>query len=238
MRQLIAKDQGEIAFLREVYSKREPGDTDAWSPLHSDLELWHPVRLLIEACWSLRQIPKPLERIRVLDVGCGVGRSSRLLVDLGIKPNHVLGIDFRESAIAYAQQVNPAIRFRCISDLEDWPNEEFDLAVQCTVFSSIPSVSLRRQTATLMERSIGKMGYIFWWDGLRANDFAGGDNLDPTELFLHRKLISFRKVALQPDVQYCFRPLRGLAPWLSFILSPFGHRPTHAIALFGPVEKP
>jgi hypothetical protein len=168
---------------------------------------------------------------------CGVGRSSRLLVDLGIRPNNVLGIDLRKSAIAYAKQINPAMRFQYISSLEDWPIEKFDLAVQCTVFSSIASIPLRRSTAALMEQSVGKSGYILWWDNLRANDFAGGDDLDPTKLFPRRKLISFRKVALQPDVQDCFRPLRGLNGLLSSILSSFGHRRTHSIALFGPPEE-
>ena len=186
---------------------------------------------------SLRWIPRSLEAIQVLDVGCGSGRSSRLLVDLGIKPSNLLGIDFRESAIRYARQMNPAIRFRHILGLEDWPTESFDLAVQSVVFSSIPSVSLRRQTAALMDRSVGKTGYILWWDSLRAHDFAGGDGLEPAEFFENRKLISARKVALRPDVAECIRPFRGLGRWLSLSLDKFTYRPSHCIALFGPCEE-
>jgi SAM-dependent methyltransferase len=226
---MSTQDQGAIAAIRQVYSQREP--------LHSDLELWHRARLLIEASRSLRQILRPLETIQVLDVGCGVGRSSRLLVDLGVKPSNLLGIDFRESAIAYARQINPAIRYRQISGLEDWPAEGFDLAVQCTVFSSIPSVSLRRRTAALMERSVGKIGYILWWDLLRANDFAGADVLEPAEFFVGRKLINARKVALQPGLSECIRTSRSIGRWLSFTLEKLANRPTHSIALFGPCEE-
>jgi SAM-dependent methyltransferase len=229
--------QGDLTTIRQAYSKLEPAGTDGWSPLHSDVELWHRARLLIEACRSLRQIPKSIETLQVLDVGCGVGRSSRLLVDLGVKPSNLLGIDFRETAVVYARQMNPAIRFQHIPRLEDWPVEEFDLAVQCTVFSSIPSGSLRRQTAALMERSVGKMGYILWWDLLTALNFAGGDKLDPAELFPFRKLIDARNVTLQPDMHECFGRIRGIGPWLSFVLSRFGHHPTHTIALLGSIKE-
>jgi SAM-dependent methyltransferase len=183
----------------------------------------------------VREIPIPVASLRVLDVGCGVGRSTRLLVDLGAGPNNVLGIDFRESAIEYAREINPAIRFKHIVDLEDWPQEEFDLAVQCTAFSSIPGNSLREKSAALMEKSVGENGYVLWWDILKANEFAGGDQLDPTKLFASRKLLGLKSVSLQPNVADSIRPLRGLGPRLASALRRFCYQPTHCIALFGPI---
>ena len=234
---MSSQDQSEIEAIRSLYSQREPPNSDAWSPLRSELELWHRARLLVEACRSLRQLPQPLETAQVLDVGCGVGRSSRMLIDLGVKPSNLLGIDLRETAISYARQMNPAISFRHMAALDDWPTENFDLAVQCTVFSSIPKTALRKRTAALMDRSVGQRGYILWWDRVRANDFAGGDVLDPVALFPRRKLICLREVPLRPSVQDCFRRLRGFGPWFSSLLSTFGHHPTHAVALLGPIEE-
>jgi SAM-dependent methyltransferase len=230
------KNDPDIVAIRHMYSEFEGPNQDTWSPLHNDTELWHRVRLLLEACRMVRKIPIPLASLKVLDVGCGVGRSTRLLVDLGANPNNVLGIDFRQSAIQYAREINPAIRFRHIVDLEEWPQEEFNLAVQCTVFSSIPGKALRKQSATLMEQSVGENGYILWWDSLKANQFAGGDQIDPTKLFSSHKLLALRSVSLRPNVEDCVRPLRGLGPSLASALRRFCYRPTHCIALFGPIE--
>jgi SAM-dependent methyltransferase len=223
-----------IATIRNVYSELEGPNEDTWSPLHNDVELWHRVRLLLEACRMIRMIPIPLAFLKVLDVGCGVGRSSRLLVDLGVNPCNVLGIDFRKSAIDYACAINPAIRFKHIVNLEDWPREGFNLAVQCTAFSSIPGRALREKAAALMEQSVREDGYIFWWDILNANAFAGGDQIDPEELFGSHKLLALRKVSLQPNAEDCIRPMRGIGPRLAWALRRFCYPRTHCVALFGP----
>jgi SAM-dependent methyltransferase len=227
-------EQLQIEAIRTLYSKMEPPDCDAWSPLHKDLELHHRVRLTLEACRALRRIPKQANQLMALDVGCGVGRSGRLLVELGIPPDNILGIDVRDSAIEFARRVNPAIRYRALHDLTDWPLERFDLCIQCTVFSSIPGIELREETARLMDRSVSHDGYIFWWDTLIANGFAGGDRLDPLRFFPNRAVLYSREVSLLPEISDAIRPLRGMGRILSALLKPCGHEATHLAALFGP----
>jgi SAM-dependent methyltransferase len=167
----------------------------------------------------------------VLDVGCGVGRSSRLLVELGVSPQNLLAIDVRESAIIDARQRNPAIRFRHIADLSEWPRESFDLVVQCTAFSSLPGPKIREQTASLMERSIDDGGYIFWWDLLIANVFAGGEMLDPGSLFPGFKPLRERHVSIFPDLSDSLRRLRRIGNWISSAQTPLTHSSTHLVAL-------
>jgi SAM-dependent methyltransferase len=225
-----------IATLHQVYARDEPAGTDTWSPLHDDIEMWHRARLLVEACQCLRLIPNPIENLQVLDVGCGVGRSSRLLVDLGISPQNLLAIDFRESAIVDARQRNPAIRFRHIADLSQWPRESFDLIVQCTAFSSLPGQEIRKQTASLMETSIGDGGYIFWWDLLLANTFAGGERLDPASLFPRFQHIRERQVSIYPELSESLRRLRRIGNWIRSAGTPLTHRPTHLVALMQKAE--
>ena len=225
------EEKEAFATLYEAYAWLEPAGVDRWSPLHDDLEMWHRVRLLVEACRCLRLLPNPIESLRVLDVGCGVGRSSRLLVDLGVSPQNLLAIDLRESAVLYAQQRNPAIRFRYIADFSEWPTERFDLVVQCTAFSSLPGLNVRKQTASLMARSIGASGYILWWDLLRANPFAGGGMLDPTSLFPRFRLLRERRVSVYPDLSDSLRRLRRVGYWISLGLPLLTHSPTHLIAL-------
>ena len=80
--------------LLKEYERLEPPGTDAWNPLHNDVEFWHRVRLFIALGWALRQIPISIQKLKVLDVGCGVGRSTRTLLEFGVMPENILGIDF------------------------------------------------------------------------------------------------------------------------------------------------
>jgi SAM-dependent methyltransferase len=234
----VAEEDGALATMLEIYSRREPAGTDTWSPLRTEEEMWHRVRLLIEVCRCLRRIPHSIETLHVLDVGCGIGRSSRLFVDLGVRPENLLGIDLRQSAIDDARRWNPAIRFRHIANPSEWPSESFDLVAQCTAFSSLPGPELRRQTAALMERSVGEGGYIFWWDLLRANPFAGGEVLDPKSLFPRFRSVRERRVSLYPDLSDSIRRLRGIRNWISLALSPLTYSPTHLVTLMHQARCP
>lgn len=159
--------------LLTEYERLEPTGTDAWNPLHDDHELWHRVRLFIALGWALKQIPISIEKLKVLDVGCGVGRSTRTLLEFGVMPKNILGIDLRSSAISYAQSLNPGISFQMVRRLEDWPSPgTFDLVMQCTVFTSILGMERRISVAEQMEKSVHDEGYIFWWDGQWAANFC------------------------------------------------------------------
>jgi SAM-dependent methyltransferase len=186
---------------------------------------------MVEACQALQLVPSPIENLQVLDVGCGVGRSSRLLVDLGISPQNLLAVDFRESAIVDARRTNPAIGFRHIADLSEWPKRRFDLVVQCTAFSSLPGPKLRKQTASLMERSIGDGGYIFWWDLLHANPFADGAELDPKSFFPLLKPLRERRVSIYPELSESLRMLRRIGNWISLARTPLTYPATHLVCL-------
>jgi 2-polyprenyl-3-methyl-5-hydroxy-6-metoxy-1,4-benzoquinol methylase len=73
---------------------------------------------------------------RVLDVGCGRGRWSRLLRDNGA---HVVGIDVSEDAIRLNQANIPGARFikQDVLDM-DFAAGSFDVAVSVTVLQHVP----------------------------------------------------------------------------------------------------
>jgi len=221
--------------LLSQYEALEPAGADTWNPLRNDLELWHRTRLLVELARALKALPSPLEETRVLDVGCGIGRSTRSLLEFGLRPENIMGIDLRSTAIEQARRLNPAIRFHTVNGFDDWPLEsEFDLCLQCTVFSSIPGVERRQMTARMMGKAVGSKGYIFWWDRLTANDFAGSDPLDPAAFFADRRPLSLRRVSLWPCVEESLRPLHGLRNVLAPVFGRLGYPRTHVAAVFGP----
>lgn len=224
-----------VEELRSVYRELEPPGVDTWNPVtRGDLELWHRVRLLVEATRAVRAIGQDPGKMRVLDVGCGVGRSSRLLVELGFLPESIVAIDLREDPILLAKRLNPAIRHVAIKSLADWPPEPFNLCIQCTAFGSLPGISTREETAGLMERSVGPAGYIYWWDGLRANGFAGGDALNPFGLFSGRSVVFARDLSLYPSLEEAADSLPRGARFARKFLRLLPSKKTHQSILFGP----
>lgn len=92
---------------------------------------------------GFRDLPKILEENvkgrEVLDVGCGSGRSTRFLRDLGY---NVLGIDTSEEMILKAREVDPVSDYRLINDeTKEWPidGKRFDLIMFSFVLLEISS---------------------------------------------------------------------------------------------------
>jgi SAM-dependent methyltransferase len=218
--------------LIDEYSSREPDGSDTWNPLRNEKELWHRVRLFIALGWALEQIETPITQLKVLDVGCGVGRSTRALLEFGVRPENVVGIDLRPAALIHAKQVNPALTFHTVNGVDRWPApQSFHLCMQCTVFSSIDGYERRLVVAQMMERMTIPGGYIFWWDRIKANTFAGKDELNPFTLFNRSTLIGQRLVSLRPTFSEAVHS-KYLIPFLGFFEKHFGHAPTHLMALF------
>lgn len=92
---------------------------------------------------GFRDLPNILKKyvkgMNVLDVGCGSGRSTRFLRDLGY---NVIGIDVSESMIKTAKEQDEVSDYRLIvSENEEWPleNEKFDLIMFSFVMLELSS---------------------------------------------------------------------------------------------------
>lgn len=225
---------GMFASLREEYRARYHPGPELWNPLHSEQELWHRIRLFEALRWGLRHLAIDVKNARVLDVGCGMGQSTRMLLEFGVQPPNVLGIDLLDGFASYAQTLNPALRIGVVGDVETWPSPgQFDLCMQCTAFSSIKEADARRVTAAHMEDMIVEGGRLFWWDSLRTQPFAGGAALDPRELFKRSRLIGYREVCLRPSFAEACQAQGSTARVLCGILQRiWGFRATHRAAVF------
>ena len=96
---------------------------------------------------------------KAIDFGCGTGRSTRFVRQLGF---HVVGVDIAPEMIAKASQVDPAGDYRLVKDddLSEFQAGSYDLALSMFTFDNIPGlatkVRLFRDLGALLNAS-GKM---------------------------------------------------------------------------------
>jgi SAM-dependent methyltransferase len=214
--------------LLAIYDSLEPGCTDTWNPLQNDWELAYRLSLFFCATTALRLIDRPVSTLKVLDFGCGNGRSSRMYVDLGLRPEQIIGLDLRKGAVDRAKASNPAIEFVTYDGNEiPFPDGTFDWISCSTVFSSIATRETRREVAGQIQRKLKSGAFAFYFDMVRANTFAGSDKISPLELFS----------ALDPSYHYKFSSRQFLPGIARHVLRAARHgfigraNPTHEALL-------
>jgi SAM-dependent methyltransferase len=100
----------------------------------------------------------------VLEVGCGTGRWSKLLRDLGA---HVVAVDLSEEAIARNARTISGIDFRAGDFLEvELPLGGFDLAVSVTVFQHLP-FEQQEQAAAKVAAALRQGGHALLLENIR-----------------------------------------------------------------------
>jgi SAM-dependent methyltransferase len=110
---LAAQAHG-MSFVEQIledYRDLEPDQSDSWNPVGSKFQLGYRLNLFFALARALQRSERPLHELRVLDLGCGNGRSARMYLDMGLHPEQISGLDLRSGAIALARKLNPAIRF-------------------------------------------------------------------------------------------------------------------------------
>lgn len=191
------------------YATMEPDESDTWNPVGSDTELEYRLSFLFGLTKCLELCDIPLTQLRVLDIGCGTGRSTRLYIDLGLRPDQLMGLDVRPGTVALAKRLNPAISFQTYDGRAiGFPSGSFNWIQLGTVFSSIADHGHRAHVAAQAMAQLRSGGYLCYLDRWRANEFAGGDVLQPEALFA-----PLRTVWASPlRAHQCFPTIRH--PWL------------------------
>lgn len=198
------------------YQKLEPGESDTWNPLKDDFELFYRLSFFYSLTKALRLIDLPIESLKVLDMGCGNGRSARVYIDLGLKPKQIVGVDLRSSSIALAKKLNPAIQFETYDGTHlPFADNYFNFINISGVFSSIKSKESRQNLIQQVCQKLEKGGHVFYYDLYRANGFAGGDLLVPKKLFSNFKIIwhspmhSLKFISLDEKIRNLISSIRG-----------------------------
>ncbi len=84
-------------------------------------------------------IGEHVEGTKALDFGCGTGRSSRFLRDLGLDP---VGVDIAENMLVQARELDPEGDYRLVpdGDLSALTPGTFDLVLSTFTFDNVPAM--------------------------------------------------------------------------------------------------
>lgn len=154
----------EAAAVVQRYARRgEPGRYSLLQP-----DVWQTVqerqrallRLLVRLGFT------DVERLRVLEVGCGAGGNLLEWLRLGVAPEHLAGVELLPQRHAIARQVMPASVTLWQGDASTLAIEpgSRDIVCQHTVFSSLLDDAFAQRLAAAMWQWVAPGGGVLWYD--------------------------------------------------------------------------
>jgi len=172
-----------------------------------------------------------LNKVKILEIGCGTGYWLREFIKWGAKPEHMTGLDLLPDRIEQAKKsCPPATKLYCgNAERLAFADSTFDLVLQSTAFTSILDRGLKQRVAGEMLRVLRDDGLILWYDYFVNNpwnpDVRGVKKQEIKELFPACNT-NLRRITLAPPIA------RWLAPrsWLmAHLLERFSPLCTHYI---------
>lgn len=161
-----------------------------------------------------------LEKLRVLDVGCGSGGHLRRMAEFGVSPANCFGVDLFPKSLCGARRLNPNIHFvEAHGARLPFGDETFDLVFQYTMLTSVLDVRLRGEIVSDMRRVLRSGGYLIWYDFAYSNPRnpnVRGIGRKEIRQLLHGFRINLRRVTLAPPIG---RPAAKVAPLLYRLLA-------------------
>lgn len=187
------------------YDVLEPDEADTWNPVKSEYEVSYRLSLLYCTAKAMSLSQLPLETVKLLDVGCGNGRSTRMYIDLGLRPEQLIGLDLRPGTISLAQKLNPAIQFISYGG-EGLPfaDQAFNWIAMAGVISQIEALPSRHELITEVHHKLLPGGFVYVFDKYRASNMVGGGEVKLRQYFPGDR---FKLVWYQPIKSYQFMPV-------------------------------
>jgi SAM-dependent methyltransferase len=168
----------------------------------------------------------PLDKKKILEIGCGSGYWLREFIKWGAQPENIAGVDLLSHRVAEAKKRCPeAVQVQCGSAAElAFPNNTFDVVLQFTVFTSVLDSGMKQQIASEMLRVVKSDGLILWYDYSVNNPWnsnvRGVKKQEISQLFPGCR-IQLQRVTLAPPLLRLLAPyswlacyLLGKVPWL------------------------
>ncbi len=216
----------ELDRIAERYARRDAGDR--YSLLRPEVwQMWQERQRALLKLLATR--PGQPGDWRATEVGCGAGGNLLDLLRVGLRPEHLTGIELLPDRLVAARAALPE-RVRLLAgdaasaDVE--PGSQ-DLVFQSTVFSSILDDALQQRVADAMWRWLKPGGAVVWYDftvnNPRNRDVRGVPMGRVRELFPAGRFTACR-VTLAP-------PLARAMPWAYSLLNAMPWLRTHRLIL-------
>jgi ubiquinone/menaquinone biosynthesis C-methylase UbiE len=126
-------------------------------------------------------IGEHVEGRKAVDFGCGTGRSTRFLRELGFE---VVGVDIAENMLARARELDPQGAYRLVQDgdLSGFAESTFDLVTAVFTFDNIPTMEKKVALFRSLKRLLKAGGrivnlvsspeiYVNEWASFSTKDF-------------------------------------------------------------------
>lgn len=212
----------EAARIAAAYARRtDPGRYSSFNLAH--LLAQQETERAILALLRPRVAGRDLAGLRALDVGCGGGYWLRRMIDWGLAPANLCGLDIQPERVERARVSLPAACDLRAGDARalPWPDGHFDIVTQFVMFSSVLDPDVRSAIAREMLRVKAPGGCIVWYDFLMDNprnpDVKGMGRGEISRLFPGCS-VELRRVNLVPPLARVllprFRVVYHLAGWV------------------------
>jgi SAM-dependent methyltransferase len=151
-----------------------------------------------------------LDRLRILEMGCGAGGVLLEYLSYGAEPAQLFGIDLLPTRLVAAHHKLPHLSPICADGQNiPYPADCFDLALQYTAFSSILDDQIKANLARELMRVLKPGGWILWYDFWLNPTNRQTRGIRPSEirrLFPGCKYI-YRKATLAPPIARWIVPI-------------------------------
>ena len=134
---------------------------------------------------GFRDLPVLIHRYkhgaRALDFGCGAGRSTRFLKNLGLE---VIGVDISQAMLDQARALDPSGQYQLVSDSigRDFAPCSFDIILAAFTFDNIPTDRLKTESLAALRILLARDGclilvvsapaiYVNEWVSFSTRDF-------------------------------------------------------------------
>jgi len=223
-----------IARYERRLKEKDPGLYDLVNP-DVCMTIQEKERALIH--WIRKCGIQPVETKRVLDIGCGTGKTLAQFVRLGFEPGNLVGSELLEERVEIARALLPSsVDLRLGDAMElDFPEGFFDIVTQSTVFTSVLDREFQESLSRHMWRMVKPSGGVLWYDftfnNPRNPDVAGIPLRRIRELFPEGSMQHWRLTLAPPISRFVTR----FSPGFYTVLNAFPMLRTHVLCW---IQKP
>lgn len=163
----------EIKNILERYERRDSLPRDKYDPAS-------PWILMIEQ-EKERKLTRllrkngifPFQDKKLIEIGCGFGQNLLMFQKMGFDSKNLTAIELIESRYLKAKEMLSSSITLLLGDASEveLPNNQYDIAFQSMVFSSILDDNLRKKMAERLFSIIKPGGSILWYDFIVNNPY-------------------------------------------------------------------